>query len=547
MAFAAVGLIALMVASCNEKTFVDQVNLEAPVISQLSPNSATVNSPIIITGENLQHTKKVTIGGDSVEIKQRISSTQIVVVASSWASSGKVVAYNATGASTQDIEFTYSYAAPTLTEAPATADYGSTIMLKGTDLNAVIDVLFAATSGSAAPSKATIISRDVTEMVVQVPYVATDDAVVSFTYYNGTSNTPSPSTKTMTVIKKTPVVTTTSFPKTNVGKSITIEGNNLDKIDSVMVGGFKAALREVSSSSLTFAIPAANYVDGNNPNQSIVIHFFAGNETTTLTENFIAYVPAVMLWEQMTINAQDRTMEAFNSFFSPETGLVYENRLWSTVVDPISRQYTDKTCSAANIPAVSEAEYNSTKPYFFISGSNGGTLAVNGPAGSQGQLKNFFFSSASTDRVTVNGNCYGTPVVMWRVLSPGVDADLAVINAVKNRTIEKIDNTTFPIDAVNKTIAGMSVTTLTNNPNDGIWAPGLFPAGKDQTGLKPDAILMCVHLNHKGYAADTFLDNIKRIGFLHITNVDLARVNAASPSKSFMTFDMYWAKYDFTK
>ena len=67
----------------------------------------------------------------------------------------------------------------------------------------------------------------------------------------------------------------------------------------------------------------------------------------------------------------------------------YSNDVWSQEVDIIAAAGKN-TCKTANIPVVSETDYNSVNPYFFISGSSSKfNLAINSPANSNGQLKNF--------------------------------------------------------------------------------------------------------------------------------------------------------------
>ena len=281
------------------------------------------------------------------------------------------------------------------------------------------------------------------------------------------------------------------------------------------------------------------------------ISYFDGREVHTLTDAFVVKVPFVYFWENKKVYAQGRDVEELSSFFSPETGLVYANADWRTKVDPISYQYKATTCSANNKPAVSESEYNSVNPYFFFSGVNAGTLQINSPAGSNGQLKNFYMinNSADENRVPgINGNCYGTPVLTFLYLDPTKSGYKALVDEVKNGTLDNIDETTFPIDVEAKTCRGFSISSMKTSINTDVWAPGIFEVGKEQK-VDVGAVLLILYYNVNGSTSNV-ADNVKRIGLLHIKTIDFKMYNNTNaPSSSSIEFDMYWQKkdYDYSK
>ena len=302
---------------------------------------------------------------------------------------------------------------------------------------------------------------------------------------------------------------------------------------------------------MKFAVPSSeNYVDGDNT-MALKISYFDGREVHTLTDAFVVKVPFVYFWENKKVYAQGRDVEELSSFFSPETGLVYANADWITKVDPISYQYKAATCSANNKPAVSESEYNSVNPYFFFSGVNAGTLQINSPAGSNGQLKNFYMinNSADENRVPgINGNCYGTPVLTFLYLDPTKSGYKALIDEVKNGTLDNIDETTFPIDIEAKTCRGFSISSMKTSINTDVWAPGIFEVGKEQK-VNVGAVLLILYYNVNGSTSNV-ADNVKRIGLLHIKTIDFKMYNNTNaPSSSSIEFDMYWQKkdYDYSK
>ncbi len=253
----------------------------------------------------------------------------------------------------------------------------------------------------------------------------------------------------------------------------------------------------------------------------------------------------------MRTYGQGRDVEALASFFSPETGIVYANSDWREKVDPISYKYLKNTCSDKNTPnksVVSEEEYDSVNPYFFFSGVSAGQLQVNSPANSPGQLKNFYMinNSANENRVIgINGDAYGTPVLTFRVLNADNAAEKALIDAVKNQTLEHIDEEAFPIDVEAKTVGGISITSAAGTVNSDVWAPGRFTVGVEASNVDVDAVLMVFYYNYEGSTSNVAA-NIRRIGFLHIRTVNFKMWNnTKAPSSSDVLFNIYWQKYDY--
>ena len=415
-------------------------------------------------------------------------------------------------------------------------------------MNVISAVLFTA-EGYATGNEADILSQSENEILVKIPYVESNKASVTFKYFNGTSEveTPLESAPQMIVARYEPAVTTSSYQAAQVGDIIVLNGTYLNKIDKVLLGDIECNVTLQNENELKFAVPSSEtYVDGDNT-MMLKISYFDGREVRTLTDAFVVQVPFVYFWENKKVYAQGRDVEELSSFFSPETGLVYANADWREKVDPVSFKHQAATCSANNKPAVSESEYNSVNPYFFFSGVNAGTLQINSPAGSSGQLKNFYTmnNSANDYRVTgSNGNCYGTPVLTFLYLDPSKSEYKALVDEVKNGTLDKIDETTFPIDVNAKTCRGFSISSMKTSMNTDVWATGIFEVGKEQKA-NVDAVLLVLYYNVAGSTSNV-ADNVKRIGLLHIKTVDFKMYNnTKAPSSSSIEFDMYWQKHDY--
>ena len=493
-----------------------EITVSAPQILSFSPESGSVGSEIVVTGEYLDDVVSATIGGEKVTILQKVSNGRLSLKVTSNAKTGKIVLSNSVGDGVSEADFTIEYPAPAISEAgiPTEVEMGNRLLLTGTHM-----------------------------------YVESNKASVTFKYFNGTSEveTPLESAPQMIVARYEPAVATSSYQAAQVGDIIVLNGTYLNKIDKVLLGDIECNVTLQNENELKFAVPSSEtYVDGDNT-MILKIVYFDGREVRTLTDAFVVQVPFVYFWENKKVYAQGRDVEELSSFFSPETGLVYANADWREKVDPVSFKHQAATCSANNKPAVSESEYNSVNPYFFFSGVNAGTLQINSPAGSSGQLKNFYTmnNSANDYRVTgANGNCYGTPVLTFLYLDPSKSEYKALVDEVKNGTLDKIDETTFPIDVDAKTCRGFSISSMKTSMNTDVWAAGIFEVGKEQKA-NVDAVLLVLYYNVAGSTSNV-ADNVKRIGLLHIKTVDFKMYNnTKAPSSSSIEFDMYWQKHDY--
>ena len=540
--------------ACNEQIYVEEPSTDAPEVESFSPTSGPVGTIVTVTGKHLNNVNKAYVNGVEVPLYERVSDTQLSFTVSAEASTGKIKLENQFGSYTTEDVFTYTYAVPEIigSALAESAEMGGVLLVSGKNLNSVVDVLFTAEGHEG--HKATIRTRNNTELLVQVPYVEAATAKVTFTYSNGTEvvETAKDSAPSIGIVRLVPVVSTKTFERTAVGSAVVLEGVNMHKIEKITVGGYEAVLGNRTETSLQFAVPAGEFVDGDNT-ASVVIYYFDANESQTLTENFIAFVPMVKYWEGMKVYGQGRDVEEMSSFFSPETGRVYHNSAWRTEVDPISYKYLANTCSAANAPKVTEEEYYSVNPYFFFSGVSAGHLQINGPANSTGQLKNFYFQNNSANDYRcpgVNGNVYGTPVLRFRYLNPANAAEKALIDKVVNKQIEVINEQDFPIDVAATSVAGVAITSASGGLQTKDWCPEyVIPSAYNTnvTTIEKDIVVMVMYYNHAGSpSGSNFAENIKRIGFIHITKINFRLYNnTVAPSSSDITFNCYWQKYDY--
>lgn len=537
-----------------DSTSMKDVAISSPEVLSFSPESGSIGSEVIVTGEYLDDVVSATIGGGKVTILQKVSNQRLSLKVTDQARSGKIVLTNSIGEGVSEAEFTLEYPAPVVSQTgvPSEVEMGNNLLLSGSHMNVVSAVLFTAAEGGTAGNEAEIVSQNENEIVVKVPYVESDKAIVTFKYFNGTKEveTSSSSAPKFTVKRYQPEVTTTVFEPANVGDMVVLEGAYLNKIDKVLLGDIECTITLQTETELKFVVPTSDSFKNGDNMVPLKISYFDGRETPTLTDEFIVRVAFVYYWENRTIHAQAGETSAF---FSPETGRVYSNDVWSQEVDIIAAAGKN-TCKTANIPVVSETDYNSVNPYFFISGSSSKfNLAINSPANSNGQLKNFKTSGKAS--ITGGSSYYGTPALSFAYLDPETNPDCAeLVNNVKAGNIKKIDEITFPLDVEKKTCAGIK-PSVSAAPTTDAWAKDQFEAGVEKTNVTIDAVFLVFYYNVKGYdnkAADKNpVKDVKRIGLMYIKSADFKMKEGTEkdPSASSITFDMYWQKqdYDYSK
>ena len=545
---------AFMAAACDRE-YVDETVPHAPVVTAFAPASAPVGAEVTVTGEYLQDVTEAYIGDVRVEIAAKISNTRLVIKVVNGVTSGVVRLVSSQGEGKSEGTFNCSFAVPEIAASllQAEVEMGENLMLSGSHFLSVGKVLFTA-EGLTEGHEGDIITCDDEEMIVKVPYVEDATARITLTYFNGTADvaTDLASAPSIRVIRYVPRFNEFAFEKTAVGRSITLTGEYLNNIDRITVGEWEAQLYK-SAGELTFTVPAGEFPDGDTV-VPLKAWYFDNNESIVLAESFTVFVPYVKFWENLQLWGQGRVPEnSYASFFCPENGRIYENAKWKTDLDPVAMDLHGKQWGSANVPKagmITDEQYNSVLPYFFFSAVSGNVLQVNGPANSNGQLKNFFVDATSTPsndfRVPGgNDNIPGTPIITFRYLNPGNATENELIQKVLNDQVEKIDEATFPIDAEASTIAGISVTSLSGGLKSSAWCDHQTASLTDDPGYKLDAVFIIAYYQNYGYNPDKRAAGIKRLGLLHVKQIDWGNYNNSNFGASVVTFDCYWQKYDY--
>ncbi len=555
-------IVLLLTVACNEDLTYDKVVNLPPVVSSFSPQAAPIGAEVVIKGENFSSVVAAYIGDVEMQIVEKLSNSQLTIRVSGEGKDGVIKLVNSVGEGISKETFSYAYSTPVIDSntLPAEIDMGGNLLISGTYMASVKSVFFTA-KGYEEGREATIVERNNSELVVIVPYVEADEAQITVSYYTSSSiETSELSTApALKILRYKPEFDNITFERTAVGRQVVLSGRYLDKVDKLLVNGFEAMITKMPE-TLTFVVPEGDFQDGETETQ-ITVEYFSGNETLTLENKLMVYVPFVKYWENISTWGHGKLTEQHSSFFSPETGRVYTNSDWSTVVDPISFQYKDATCPEAQISGVTQEEYNSVNPYFFFYAYNAGDTFIASPANKNNIFKNFYTSETSKgDFSGFAGE--GTPILGFKVLDATKPNEAELIAKVKSQSLEKIDEEVFPADVANKTLGGIDLSVASDdnplgagvNIYDKYWAPGIMAdKTQDNYGLNPDAVIMVMYYAHPGLQKDgdvfNYAQNIKRIGFVHVTGWDYITEapgnSSPKPSLSKYTFNCYWQKYDY--
>lgn len=538
----------MTLTSCENVSLIEMIE-SAPTIESFTPAEGYAGCEIEVTGTSLNNVVGARIGDAEAEIVQRISDRKVIIKVPAIASTGKILLSNAVGTGTSHSDFIMSYPAPEvdMTTLPSNVELASNFLIFGRRMSVINRVLFSAAGNE--PHEAEIISQNDNEIVVKVPYVEADDANISFEYFDGSALTrTNASDITVKIARYEPKVESVSTNEAGIGDIVTISGQYLDKVNRVLLSEGECIMTQQTPEAIRFIVPELpEFVDGDNV-ASLSIEYFDGVERKELASDFKVNVPLLLVWKDRQVWAQGRDVEEFTSFFSPESGLTYANSMWRDL-DPISYQYQEGTCSAVQVPAVSQSEYDSVIPYFFFTGVSAGHLQINSPAGSASMLKNIFTenNSANDFRVTgANANCYGTPVLSFLTLDESNAAHAELINKIKTGSLTRLDEETYPLDVDKKKIGDISISSMSNSLNNTKFAPDVFTVGQElNTDL--DAFILVLYYNHKGLDSSNRAANVRRMGVLHIKHIDFKLYNNTdAPSSSSVKFDMYWMKHDYS-
>lgn len=387
-------LCMIICVGCSEDLVEEKENTSAPVITEFFPKSGKAGTEVTIKGENLQKVDTVRIGNEVARIKYLISPTEMVMVVTSEAKTGKIQVSNPFGDTESGDVFTVTYVVPSIDMStfPATAKANDQILIEGQNMDAVTKVVFGTT-------EATIVSKNENELIVKVPYFDEDDVDV-YLSYNTESGVQQIGTtgKPFTLNKPKPVVD--SYPTSSeTGETIVLTGSNLTLVDKVMFDNYEAQITLQDETSISVVVPSDYAVTANNVVLKLVYY---GNKELVVTNTFEAIVTKIYFWENKTIFAQDPANT--ENFFDALTGKIYTPCDYDKIKDNI---------------------------YFYLTITSN-SLAINNPNNGENQIKNFKCNNVNLPSEK------GSKVIKFKRLDPTVAAENEFITKVKGKTLESI-------------------------------------------------------------------------------------------------------------
>lgn len=428
----------LGLVACNEKINVEKYTVQAPTISSISPTEGEVGTSVTITGTNLTRVNKVTMGEGEMTMLYRVSPTELVAVVSSDSRSGKIGVSNDAGSATSDDSFTIAYYQPVVTAYPDTATVGDQITLRGEHLNA-INAVFA--DGISCQ----IINSRKNEMTFIVPYHEDEVKIaLRFAYFDGTEDKVfGPEGETFVILKIRPTYTTipTSLTKYT---PVSLEGENLDIIDSLFVGTTKLLIKSKNANEIVFDLPT-NCFTG--PFSGDLYGICYGQARVDIAKDFQVISdpnePHFYEWNDVVMTAGNVLGLPEMPFFIGGEGLVVSS------------------CEAADYKGAID----------FLMYDNNGYCQMYGPQNATKTLKNFKCDGTSIVVNATEWQIFYATTTKFRPLDPANAGYKAVIDAWENGTLVSIS------DAVNGLAAPSSA------------APKFYPsADKAGTNFSPDGI-----------------------------------------------------------
>ena len=139
----------VLLCGCDSISMKD-VATSVPQILSFSPESGSIGSEIVVTGEYLDDVVGAAIGGGEVVILQKVSNRRLSLKVTDLAKSGKITLVNSVGEGVSEGDFTLEYPAPVVSQAgiPSEVEIGNNLLISGKHMNVVSAVLFTAEGGT---------------------------------------------------------------------------------------------------------------------------------------------------------------------------------------------------------------------------------------------------------------------------------------------------------------------------------------------------------------------------------------------------------------
>lgn len=302
-----------------------------------------------------------------------------------------------------------------------------------------------------------------------------------------------------------------------LGKTVTVPGTGLSVVESIELQyGSERVEAEIlagaTDSELKFTVPDG--VTFNEAQEVSVVAFHNGGEQLEIGK---ATVYPFYFYKDVTIGAQDAS-NADMAFFVPDLGKVISTDEWRALDKYAAEDIMLGGKNELDKTKVTEEQYYEVLPYLFCTA--GSKFNIQGPCGSNGQLKNF--KTSANVSITEGKMWTGTPIVSFRNL----DEDGA------KETVQQV--TASVRDGSVATMVFSSVTTATASP-------AFVLSGEASTSgdFKEGTVLLVQYSTYSFGNIKPKGNGICRSGFLHVKSVT---ATVLSDKEGTITFDFYWSK-----
>lgn len=521
-------IMSIVFISCNEEIETSSYKQGEAVVSSFAPASGTVGTEIAITGENLQQISKAYIDDLEVNIKTRVNDKHITIEANENGRTGVIKLKTSDGDSVVSNEvFTYNYPTPTLTALPTTFEAGASVLLTGTNLDAVQEIWFVLveTKSTADRVKVEEFTKLQTELLFKVPNIKKGTVKVELSYFNGTESVQTESEDV--VLENDGVIVDTDMSGIyKMGAEVVLEGSGFATVSKVLLGGVEQNLVEATPTQITFRLADnSKFVDGDN---TAVLSFVSGEtDPIVIKEDFKFNINSFYKRTNCSLTGRDKG----DVFFSFRNGRSYA-KTQTEALDPVAFGFNPKfkVCSAPNVllPAITDEQYYSVEPYLYMY-VLGSTAAIAGP-------------TSTTNRMgqLVTGYVYGTPTVVMFTLNPENANEKVFIDKINGGTFTSAD---FDIEALKAIEVQGRSTSGTLSPRNDEDILGYAPAAPSSTKVAysadPETVVLVMHMKPNRSDWSFSMDNVVKFGFMNITN--LTYVEGAAYEAG-ITFDIYWQR-----
>ena len=547
--------------SCNETLVYTEPQVIIPKIEFISPTEGVAGTLITIKGEGLQYITKAYIGDSTVNVKYRISSKEIVIEASATGRSGfiKIKADNDSVISTQ--QYTYTYVTPQIISVPETLTVGNTTVIKGLNLNSVSEVYIDS-------KKAEIIAIRNNEVAFKVPFVSTNQAVISVRYFDGSKNQKLDALVSSAMDVKLPIINPISSPILSVGDEIIITGKNLQYVDSIKIGNTNMVMTSRNETTIVLSLidNPLEFKDGVNYLKMQMYGY--GTEYIKEIENLEYFVPSFYSWNNQTIYGRNKAYGFNNTFFCLETGISYHPNNFDSLDPLLTSKQNTITGNKINTNLINETEYLSVKPYFYLC-DVASSISLFSPAYTtnfkyyyKGVTINSTTGEGSGGTSITGGNSYcGTPVLFFRILDPNVTTEAALINQVKSKSFSELNFTTLLANSgidfgstvsdagYSNAFTGFAPALKSSNSASTIRTFGpaslSFTSGAGYSvsaDNEVDAIIVVLYMKYGFTSTVINASNVYKAGFVrvkHYNQIPLATSGYAKPN---ISFNAYWQR-----